>query len=56
MAQQELGSWDEAKKDFSQCLTIEPQNKAVQQSLQKLKVMQKKYDDQEKEKYRKMFA
>jgi len=51
-----LGLWEEAKKDFILCIELEPDNKAVKQSLQKLKLMIKKYDEQEASKYKKLFS
>jgi len=56
LARQELGLWDEAKIDFIQCTTLEPENKAVKQSLEKLKVMMKKYDEQDAARYKKFFT
>jgi len=56
LARQELGLWDEAKIDFIQCTTLEPENKAVKQSLEKLKVMMKKYDEQDAARYKKLFT
>jgi len=55
IARQELSLWEEAKRDYTTALEIEPDNKSVKQSLTKLKAIMAKYDEQERAKYKNMF-
>jgi len=56
VARTELGFWTEAKRDFTEALTIEPENKSIQQSMNRLKALMKKQDEIERERYKKLFS
>eukprot|EP01127_Copromyxa_protea_P011664 TRINITY_DN2953_c0_g1_i1.p1 TRINITY_DN2953_c0_g1~~TRINITY_DN2953_c0_g1_i1.p1 ORF type:complete len:415 (+),score=153.71 TRINITY_DN2953_c0_g1_i1:80-1246(+) len=56
LALQDDGEWDKAKKSFTTALEVDPENKAVQASLKKLKAIILQYEKKQQAAYKNMFA